>query len=596
MIDNIRNYINRIKKHSGLSFIIICFIIAFIVFIFAAWVSTFTYEPGANVSHYYKPIYIFLILFIPIASISIGLANFIKIIIDLIYKKTGSLFRLFIILTFMSIVIIPSFIITNISISVIKYNTNAWTKANVDGGLDLLLQSFEDRLSLKRAYMDNSITKASYDGVFAQIALKKGTNYTANMMLNNRGITNFYVIDKELTNIIFKTGIEPVINIDTLTNTNTVYIESQYDNSFYISAIIPIIRKKEPIAYSIWTEEMGSDFVEERNNSLNILSLYRSINLFSDEFDTLLALLYIFVMGVATFIMIILGSVLSRLILEPIINVSEMAQTLSSSNFNVRVKPRGLPEMRVLMSRFNIMAQSLKHHIEMQEHTQKLTAWRDVALKLAHEIKNPLTPIMINTDFIGHLISKTDIENKEKINESINIIMKNIKNIESLVNNFSQFSFETTFSDEKISINDCLRESISSFEYFKNVDFSVTYASVDYLIKMDRKKIIIAFNNIIKNAIEAIEPKGSGSIYLSTYHDKIEYIEYFIISITDTGIGIKKNIRSSIFEPYYTSKEKGTGLGLSLVEKIIQDHGGFVEIESVEDEGTTFFLKFQLNL
>ncbi len=404
---------------------------------------------------------------------------------------------------------------------------------------------------------------------------------------------DFLAFYNESTNIIFKSGIEPTIEIQAFTNENTIYIDNQYSNSFFVNAVIPISDNDVVIGYGIWTEEMESDFVEDRINASNILMVYRSINIFSEEFDTLLILLYFFIMGIITFIVIILGSILSRTILNPIISISEMAEKLIESDFSLRIKSKGIPEMRLLINRFNIMAGALKHHLEMQEHAQKLNAWHDIALNLAHEIKNPLTPIMINVDYIKYLINKTEIESKEKIENSINIIMKNIKNIEALLNNFSQFSFETIFSNKTISINKCLEESVNSFNHYENIDFNISYTPIDYYMIMDKKKMIIAFTNIIKNATEAIEPKGGGYIYISTYHEKIEAVEYFIISITDTGIGIKKKNTLSIFEPYYTSKEKGTGLGLSLVETIIKEHGGTIEIDSIENEGTTFFIKFK---
>ncbi len=597
MLSKRKKLLRAILSVLGRPFVIICSILTIIIFLLSLWVTLFTYEPFSSDSIFYKPIYIFLMIFVPTISIVIGIIYFIKIIVDLIQKKYGSKFKLFMIFVFLLIVIVPSLIIARISVNVIKYNTNIWASANIDSGLEMFLKSFHDRLDIKKQSMENKIVNASDDGILAQLVLGINKESTETMMLENRNISNICIFDNTLTNKIFSRGIEPVISISGFTNTNIIFVESQYSNSFFITAVSPVLKaSNEVLAYSIFTEEMESDFVEDRNSSMDILRLYRTTSLFSEEFEALLDLFYLFVIGVSAFITIIVGFLVSKLILDPILYLSEMTEIIAENNFDTRVRPRGLSEMRMLINRFNIMIASLKDYVEMQNYTQKLVAWRDVALKLAHEIKNPLTPIMMNTDFIGNIINKSDVadKDKEKINTSIMIVMKNVTNIEYLINSFSQFSFETNFSDKPISINGCIAESLSHFQFHKDVNFEATYDKKDYFINMDKKKLVIAFTNIIKNAIEAIEPKKNGRVIISSKYKNLDDKSYFVVAISDTGVGISASLINSIFEPYYTSKEKGTGLGLSLVEKIIKEHDGFIQVESKENKGTTFLIHFNV--
>ncbi len=600
----------KISSDFSRPFVIICTIVTIIIFGFSLWVSLFTYEPQSSESVFYRPIYVFFMIFVPTISIVISGIYFIKIIVDLIQKKYGSKFKLFMIFVFVVIVVIPSLIVAHISVNVIAYNTNIWTVANIDSGLEMLVRSFDDRLTIRKQTMEYRISNAGDDGIFAQLALEINEEDTEHMMLANRNIDNMFVFDATLTNQLFARGIEPVISISGFTNTNIMFVESQYSNSFFITAVIPVLgASNEVFAYSIWTEEMESDFVVDRNSSMDILRLYRTISLFSDEFDRLLDLFYLFVIGISAFITIIVGFLISKLILDPILYLSEMTEVVAENDFDTRVTPRGLSEMRMLINRFNIMIASLKDYVEMQNYTQKLVAWRDVALKLAHEIKNPLTPIMMNADFISHIVNKSDMKekDKERINTSIMIVMKNVTNIEYLINSFSQFSFETKFSEEPISINECIVETLSHFQFHKDVDFNISYDEKDFSIIMDRKKLVIAFTNIIKNALEAIEPSRRGRItvvsrYKREASDNVGQDNddsnmdndnnYFVVSIADNGVGISASLINSIFEPYYTSKEKGTGLGLSLVEKIIKEHNGFIEVQSEENIGTTFFIHF----
>ncbi|MDA0071631.1 ATP-binding protein [Brachyspira hyodysenteriae] len=251
--------------------------------------------------------------------------------------------------------------------------------------------------------------------------------------------------------------------------------------------------------------------------------------------------------------------------------------------------------MRNLIHRFNVMARALKYHRDRENTRARLETWREAAIKVAHEIKNPLMPIIMNAELIERKIS-TNMTDKdvEKAKKSSNIIIKNANVISNLVRSFSEFSFAIRLSDEKQSINSALIEVLESFKNINTIKFSVVLSKHDYFINMDKEKLIMAFRNLIKNAIEAMEKSSRSVIYISSYHEIIDLNEFFIISITDTGIGIENNNLHKIFEPYFTSKEKGTGIGLSTVEKIISEHNGTIDVESIPGEGTTFFIKFMI--
>ena len=190
-------------------------------------------------------------------------------------------------------------------------------------------------------------------------------------------------------------------------------------------------------------------------------------------------------------------------------------------------------------------------------------------------------------------MTEKDVERSKK---STNIIVKNANVISSLIKSFSEFSFAIKLSDEKQSINSVVVEVVESFKNVNNVNFNVVLSKHDHFINMDREKFIMAFRNLIKNAVEAMENSKSSIIYISSYHEIIDLNEFFIVSITDTGIGIESGNLHKIFEPYFTSKDKGTGIGLATVEKIISEHKGTIEVESIVGEGTTFFIKFMTEL
>ncbi|MBW5411250.1 sensor histidine kinase, partial [Brachyspira hampsonii] len=377
-----------------------------------------------------------------------------------------------------------------------------------------------------------------------------------------------------------------------LTNTNIIFINSEYNGSFYVNAIIPLSYSNN---YVIWSETMPKNYIEVRNNALESFRIYNSVNMFTNEFSMILSLMYLFVLGISTFFSIIFGIALSRLITGPVSLILNATNSITNADFNIDMKLGGVHDMRNLIHRFNVMARALKYHRDRENTRARLETWREAAIKVAHEIKNPLMPIIMNAELIDRKISVNMTEKDvERIKNSSNIIIKNANVISNLVRSFSEFSFAIKLSDDKQSINGALIEVLESFKNISSVKFNVVLSKHDYFINMDREKLIMAFRNLIKNAVEAMEKSSRYMIYISSYHEIIDLNEFFIISITDTGIGIEKNNLHKIFEPYFTSKEKGTGIGLSTVEKIISEHNGTIDVESIPNEGTTFFIKFMI--
>ena len=270
--------------------------------------------------------------------------------------------------------------------------------------------------------------------------------------------------------------------------------------------------------------------------------------------------------------------------------------SIINADFDIDMKFSGIHDLRNLIYRFNIMARALKYHRDRENTRLRLETWREAAIKVAHEIKNPLMPIVMNAEIIERNL-KNNMSDKdiEKIKNSTTIIIKNANSISNLIKSFSEFSFAIKISDKKESINEVILEVLDSFKNIPNIKFKVSLTKHDYSLNMDRDKLIMSFRNLIKNSIEAMENNNIESIiYLSSYHEIIDYKEFFTVSITDTGIGIENNNIKRIFEPYFTSKSKGTGIGLATTEKIIMEHKGYISVESIIGEGSTFFIRFEI--
>ena len=223
---------------------------------------------------------------------------------------------------------------------------------------------------------------------------------------------------------------------------------------------------------------------------------------------------------------------------------------------------------------------------------EKHAAWSDIARKIAHEVKNPLTPIKLSAERIEKKIKDKSIDSNE-INKLTSTISKQVDDIGKLVDEFSSFA---RMPEAEVKLNNLSKTLKKSFELFSNsyanINMKISLPEKDVFFQFDNFQLSQAFTNIIKNAVEAVIsiPNPSILIKLSELNNIIH------ISVVDNGIGIDERKISKIFEPYFTTKDKGTGLGLSIVKKIIEDHGGKIKIHKNKDmAGTTSIINFDAN-
>ncbi len=223
---------------------------------------------------------------------------------------------------------------------------------------------------------------------------------------------------------------------------------------------------------------------------------------------------------------------------------------------------------------------------------EKHAAWSDIARKIAHEVKNPLTPIKLSAERIEKkfLDAKTD---KEDISLLTKTISRQVDDIGKLVDEFSSFARMPEAEIKLDNLSKCLEDAyLLYFNTRKDIKLNLVKPENDIYFHFDTLQISRCFNNLIKNAIEAVEkiPNPVVEVLMTTDAKNIT------IEIKDNGVGINEKMLSKIFEPYFTTKTKGTGLGLSIVKRIIEDHGGKIKIEKNKNmAGTKSQINFEYN-
>ncbi len=300
------------------------------------------------------------------------------------------------------------------------------------------------------------------------------------------------------------------------------------------------------------------------------------------------ALIYIIVVTLLLFVSITIAIRFSSRFFISINNLISASNEIGSGNLNAKVPElKADKEIEILNKNFNAMTSRLKSQQEKLLNTERHEAWENIARKLAHEIKNPLTPIQLTID---NLKSKylDDIEEnkKEKYIFNLKTINKQIRQIENLVNEFSDFARmpKPLFKNNNL-INIIKSNVLLLSKLDEQIKINFNDINKKIILSSDNEQIGRVFFNLIKNSIESIHEKAKKMSNFNKFIN-IEISEgrdYIKINIIDSGIGFSKINAKELTKPYYTTKEKGTGLGLSIVNKIINDHNGSIKFENFQD-------------
>ncbi|MDH4218663.1 MAG: ATP-binding protein [Candidatus Aminicenantes bacterium] len=220
---------------------------------------------------------------------------------------------------------------------------------------------------------------------------------------------------------------------------------------------------------------------------------------------------------------------------------------------------------------------------------QKIAAWKEIAQRVAHEIKNPLTPIQLSAERIIKNLRTNKRKSNEIIEEGASTIVQEARTIKSLVDEFSSFARMPSIRLQSADLNAIIKQTISLFSgIFSEIEFETLYSTeVPSPLLIDPEQMRRVFINLIDNAIDAMNKKGK--IRIRTTFDKIQ--QKVKIEVADFGPGIPQGEREKLFHPHYSTKKKGTGLGLAIVNQVISEHNGSIEVEDNKPHGAMFVIQ-----
>lgn len=277
-------------------------------------------------------------------------------------------------------------------------------------------------------------------------------------------------------------------------------------------------------------------------------------------------------------------------ITRPVRKLAEGARQVSEGNWKARVEVKGQNEIAQLAKAFNRMTEQLTEQRDRLVQAERVAAWRELARRLAHELKNPLFPLQTTVENLQRAKEQSPEQFEEVFRESTAILLSEIENLKTIVNRFSDFARMPQPEIDSMNLNETIRTVVKLFEpQFGAVGRAPITPELHLeeglpAIQADAALLRRAIENLVLNAMDAM-PAG-GVLMLRTTHQNGDVD----LEISDTGSGLTQEECDRLFTPYYTTKQHGTGLGLAIVQSVVSDHGGRISVESESGVGTSFFI------
>jgi len=288
-------------------------------------------------------------------------------------------------------------------------------------------------------------------------------------------------------------------------------------------------------------------------------------------------------MGIAVFIALQITS--------PLRMLKEGLASVSLDSESSKLDYRGHDEISELVKQYNDMLEQLHNSAIKLARSEREDAWRDMAKQIAHEIKNPLTPMKLN---VQQLIKTWEDKPEDfdiRLEKFSDNMIENIDNLSSIATEFSHFARMPQANPQEIDLVSKMKSSVDLFENTSDIDIVCNCSGLsEVIIFADKEQIKSMLTNIIRNAVQAIPSNRHGIVEISLKLAK----EKALITITDNGVGIPDKLGEKLFVPNFTTKSSGMGIGLALVKRIVETANGTIRYESKVNAGTSFYIELPI--
>jgi two-component system, NtrC family, nitrogen regulation sensor histidine kinase NtrY len=340
----------------------------------------------------------------------------------------------------------------------------------------------------------------------------------------------------------------------------------------------------------IGRQEYLSAYIPFRNNQdqiiayLNLPYFAKQTELRKEIGDFLAAYINVYVLLIVLAIMVTI--MVSRFITRPLQLIREKLGNIGLAKSNEKIEWDRKDEIGSLVEEYNRMIDELAKSAELLARSERESAWREMAKQVAHEIKNPLTPMKLSVQYLQKAWDEKTPDWEKQLKRFTHTIIEQIDSLSEIASEFSDFAKMPAANIEKIELTEIIKSATDLYQHHQ-IRISVSQKESLFLVRADKKQLLRAFNNLIQNAVQAIGDKENGMIDIKI----IDEGTFYDVSISDNGTGITDDQAARIFSPSFTTKSSGMGLGLAMVKSILTTINGSISFVSKPGEGTTFYVK-----
>lgn len=315
------------------------------------------------------------------------------------------------------------------------------------------------------------------------------------------------------------------------------------------------------------------------------LQYFAQQNALEDQIsDFLVSIINVFILLLAA--SIILAIFITSWLTRPLKLIQQNISSVQLGRSNTPIEYSGNDEVGSLVEAYNAKVAELEENAQQLAKSERESAWREMAKQVAHEIKNPLTPMKLSVQHFERSFDPNDPDAKERLERLSKSIIEQIDGLTKIANEFSNFAKMPKANEEVLNLNEVIDTCVNLFNQSENCRIVWNKNVSNPIVLADKDLLIRVFNNLLKNAVQAIPKEREGNIVIDLSHNE----KKFLIAISDNGSGIPEYLKDKIFVPNFTTKSTGTGLGLAMVKQIVEQARGTVHFTTTPEIGSTFYI------
>jgi two-component system nitrogen regulation sensor histidine kinase NtrY len=386
--------------------------------------------------------------------------------------------------------------------------------------------------------------------------------------------------------VLLYRSLQPVFSEQALTGANG----PAPDAKSFAPLIAQVIRQRKESTRVVGTENFQAVPRFGRDKELLAVQLIGSSRADMLKLENLIRQLGLAVGAIGVLLGLALAWWATARITRPVHELAAAAGEVAAGNWNAHVPVQSSDEIGELAAAFNQMTRHLTDQRERLVQSERVAAWRELARRLAHELKNPLFPLQITVENMQRARDQYPEQFDEVFREGAATLLAELTNLKTIINRFSDFSKMPPPERQPTNLNEILRGVMKLFEAQLAAQQVTARLELDEdlpKIDADPAQLHRALQNLVLNALDVMPSGGVLTLRTAHSHGSVR------LEVSDTGSGLTKEECERLFTPYYTTKQHGTGLGLAIVQSVISDHGGRISVESEPGKGSTFRIELQ---